>query len=106
MGEELIPFADHIVQIINNDIPQGCETNNQMVGPSQDLVNLDINLTRASGLGDVSPQKPKSRYALLLNPVYNVNAKKQKKNSPSTKSAFITERNSHSRGYVLSWICS
>ena len=77
--EELIPFADHIVQIINNDIPQGCETETQMVGPSQDLVNLDINLTRASGSGDVSPQKPKSRYALLLNPRYNVNAKKQKK---------------------------
>ena len=76
---ELIPFADHVVQILKSDIPQACETDTQMVGPSQDPVNLEVNLPRASGSGDVSQQKPKCMYALLLNPMYNGNAKKQKK---------------------------
>ena len=77
-NDDLMPFIDHVVKIIESDIPQGCENETQMVGPSQDLVNLDVNLTRASGSGHVSPQKPKSKYALLLNPIYNVTAKKQK----------------------------
>ena len=77
-NDDLMPFVDHVVKIIESDIPQGCENETQMVGPSQDLVNLDVNLTRASGSGHVSPQKPKSKYALLLNPIYNVTAKKQK----------------------------
>ena len=76
--DDLMPFIDRVVKIIESDIPQGCENDTQMVGPSQDLVNLDINLSRASGSGHVSPQKPKSKYALLLNPKYNVGAKKQK----------------------------
>ena len=77
--ENLIPFADPVVQILKSDIPQACETDTQMVGPSQDPVNLEVNLPRASASGDVSQQKPKSKYALLLNPIYNVNAKKQTK---------------------------
>ena len=76
--DDLLPFADHVVKIIESDNPQGCETDTQMVELSQDLVNLDVNLTRASGSGDVSPPKPKSMYALLLNPIYNVNAKNPK----------------------------
>ena len=43
---EMLPFADHIVQILENDFPNACEPETQMVGSSQPPVSLTVNIPK------------------------------------------------------------
>ena len=67
---EIIPFADHVVKILEEDVPDACATETQMVGPSQAPVSLNVNISKPQHKDNVpNPQNP---YANLLNPRYNL----------------------------------
>ena len=81
--EEIIPFADHVVQILEKDVPHACATETQMVGPSQDPVSLEVNIPKAQDKDNVS--QPKSKYAALLNPKYELVSKKTTKSNQQAR---------------------
>ena len=73
--EEISPFIEHVLQILEKDFPHASASETQEVGPLQDIVSLEVNIPKAK-----APQ-PKSKYANLLNPDYGLVDKKIKHQS-------------------------
>ena len=69
--EEISPFIEHVLQILEKDVPHACASETQMVGPSQDLVSLKVNIPKAN------VSQPKCKFASLLNPNYGMVSKKK-----------------------------
>ena len=79
--EEISPFIEHVLQILEMDVPHASAPETQFVGPSQELVSLEVNIpiTKVS--------KPKSQYAFLLNPDYGLVDKKNNTKATSNSAS-------------------
>ena len=45
--EEISPFIEHVLQILEMDVPHASAPETQFVGPSQELVSLEVNIPKA-----------------------------------------------------------
>ena len=70
--EDLPELIDHVVQILQQDVPAAADPETQEVGPSQALVSTSVNVPKPRG------SKPKSAMALYLNPSFGVAKNKSK----------------------------
>ena len=79
--EEISPFIEHVLQILEKDVPHACASETQMVGPSQDLVSLKVNIPKAN------VSQPKCKFASLLNPNYGMVSKKNNTKATSNSAS-------------------
>ena len=70
--EDLPELIDHVVQILQQDVPAAADPETQEVGPSQPIVSTSVNVPKPRG------SKPKSAMALYLNPSFGVAKNKSK----------------------------
>ena len=60
---EILPFSDHIVKILEDDVPNACEPETQMVGPSQPPVSLTVNIPKTQDNQNNNAKAPKNPFA-------------------------------------------
>ena len=77
---EILPFADHIVKILEDDVPNACEPETQMVGPLQSPVSLTVNIPKTQDNQNKNAKASKNPYVKLFNPRYNLVKKKHQAN--------------------------
>ena len=65
-----MPFVEHVVEILDEDVPAASALETQMVGPSQDPVDLSVNIPKTQAKDDVP--RAQNHYACLLDPTHNL----------------------------------
>ena len=63
---DLQDFIDHVVQILEEDVPAAAAPETQEVGPSQPIVSTSVNIPKPRD------SKPKSVYARFINPEFGI----------------------------------
>ena len=66
--DEIMPFVEHVVEILNEYVSAASALETQMEGPSQDPVDLSVNIPKTQAKDDVP--RAQNHFACLLDPTH------------------------------------